>query len=339
MDREIGFGVVGLGMGASRCETISKTKGARLVAVSDLNEERGKKISEKYNAEWHKDYHNLLENKKIDVIMVMTPSGTHMEIALDSARAGKNVIVTKPLEITLKRCDRIIEECKNRKVVLAVDFEMRYISDNVRIKKAIEEGRVGKLILGEIRLKWYRSQAYYDAGGWRGTWKHDGGGSLMNQTIHLVDILQWFMGDCISVYGTTAIMSHKIETEDIGLAILKFKNGSLGTIIGTTTSPSDLPMVVEVHGDKGFVSTVDDKITRFEYRKDDKIEKFAPEEVKGPINVIEDMVLAIKDGKEVLTDGLSGRKSVEIITAIYESSKTGKEVRLILDKFGGRICV
>lgn len=328
MNKEIGFGVIGLGMGAVRCEEIANTNGAKLIAVADLNEERCKNIAEKYKIEWCKDYHRLFENKDIDVIMVMTPSGVHMEVAVDSAKAGKNVIVTKPLEVTLERCDKIIETCKKANVVLAVDFEMRYAPDNVRIKKAIEENKLGKLILGEIRLKWHRNQAYYDAGSWRGTWKYDGGGSLMNQSIHPIDLLQWFMGEVKSVYGTTAISTHKIETEDIGIGILKFKNSALGTILGTTTSPSELPVVVEIHGEKGVVSTADNKIVRFEYRENDKIEKFSIEEVKYPKNVIEDMVLVLREGKKPVTDGESGRKSVEIITSIYKSAKLCKEIKL-----------
>jgi len=319
----IGFGVVGLGMGQDRCARIASTKGARLAAVCDTNEELARKVADKYQVPWHRDFNEAIARDDVDVVFALTPSGIHSDIAVAAAQHGKHVITTKPMEVTLERADRMIAACENAGVILAVDFECRYRAENVRIRQAIERGEFGKLILGEARLKWYRSDKYYE--GWHGTWRLDGGGSLINQTIHQIDLLLWFMGPVKKVLGKIGIFSHTIETEDLGMAMLEFENGAVGTILGTTTYPYDSPPVVEVHGTKGAVKTEGDKIVLW---KPDPEPNEPPLVYDGPQTVIEDMVAVIRRGGKPRINGEEGTHSLRLILAIYESARTGKEIAI-----------
>jgi len=329
--KEVGFGVVGLGMGRNRCELVSKTEGAALRAVVDVNEERAREVASKYGIDWYRDYDKLLAREDVDVVYVMTPSGLHAEMAVEAARAGKHAITTKPMCVSLKQADAMIRECRRAKVKLAVDFEARYISDMLRIRKWIDDGRFGKLILGEARLKWYRSQEYYSASGWRGTWRYDGGGSLMNQTVHLIDLLQWYMGPVDSVMGRVGVFAHQIETEDLGAAIIDFKNGAVGTILGTTTCPKDTAFRIEVHGDRGLVIAEGNRLQLSHFL--DGEERMEEESLAGrPRNVVEDVIRAIREDGKPLVTGEEGRKSVELILAIYQSSISGRKVKLPLRK-------
>ena len=221
---EIGFGVIGLGMGRARARAIQAAPGARLVAVSDLNEQRLTEAAGEFQCDTYTDYHKMLERDDVDVVLVMTPSGMHAEHGIDVARAGKHVVTTKPIDVKLEAIDRLTEVCKQENVVLAVDFDSRYIPDNHRIKQAIDAGRFGGLILGEVRIKWLRKQDYYDDG-WHGTWLLDGGGALMNQSVHWIDLIQWLMGPVTSVVGRVGTFAHRMETEDLGMGLLEFGSG------------------------------------------------------------------------------------------------------------------
>ncbi|NIA08176.1 MAG: Gfo/Idh/MocA family oxidoreductase [Actinobacteria bacterium] len=201
---EIRFGVIGLGaIGRDHCEQIAAQKDAVLAAVADISEQSGQSFSDNYDVPWYRGYHELLSRDDVDVVVISTPSGLHGEITVAAARAGKHVLVEKPMEISLAKADEMIEECARNRVKLAVHYPLRFSQDILKAKKAIEMGLLGKLVLGEAIYKKYRSQEYYDRGGWRGTWQLDGGGVIMNQTIHPIDILQWFMGDVESVSALT----------------------------------------------------------------------------------------------------------------------------------------
>jgi predicted dehydrogenase len=271
----------------------------------------------------------MLERKDLDVVMVMTPSGLHAKIGADAAGAGKHVVTTKPIDVTLQNADLLISACKKAGVKLAVDFDARYAPDNRRVKEAIAGGRFGKMILGEARLKWFRSHEYFLAsGGWRGTWAMDGGGSLMNQSVHWVDILQWLMGPVESVVGQIGIFTHKIETEDLGMAMLKFKNGAHGAILGTTTHPVDLPARIEVHGELGAAILENHKATTFAIKGEPP--QTTPYVSTGPKNVVDDMIQALTKGKTPEVPGEEGRKSIEIVIAVYRSAQSGRPVQLPL---------
>ena len=320
MERDtVGFAIMGLGMGQDRAAKVASTKGARLAAVCDVNEKLAREVADNYGVAWYRDYKEAVAADDVDVVFVMTPSGLHADVAVAAAQQGKHVVTTKPMEVTLDRADRMISACEDAGVMLAVDFESRYRADNVRIRRAIERGAFGRLILGEARLKWYRSDKYYE--GWHGTWKLDGGGSLINQAIHQIDLLVWFMGRPKKVVGRIGVFSHDIETEDLGMSMIEFENGAVGTILGTTTYPYDRPPIVEIHGDKAAVVTEGDEIVLWKPEPDDA--GFAYD---GPSNVVGDVVDVLQHGGKPRVDGEEGKRSLRLILAVYESARTGKEV-------------
>jgi predicted dehydrogenase len=328
MSDVVGFAVVGLGMGRQRARMVTHTMGARLVGVADLRAELAQKVAEELGCEWHTDFKTFLDRSDVHVVWVMTPSGLHADIAIPSLEAGKHVIVTKPMEVTLERADAMIAAAERNGCLLAVDFDMRFLKGAWQIRQAIAEGLFGKLILLEGRLKWFRSQEYYSRSGWRGTWRYDGGGSLANQTIHLIDQLIWLGGEVASVEAARiGVFAHDIETEDLGMAILRFRNGAMGTVLGTTTCPRDFYAVVEVHGDKGGAILDINGQVRWFFRD----ESVTPPEVSPPFaNSAENMVAALRDGASLVCDGREGRKSLELLTAIYRAAQTGQSVALPL---------
>ncbi len=210
----------------------------------------------------------MLADPDVDVVTIGTPSGAHMEPAVAAARAGKHVIVEKPLEITLSRCDKIIRECEKAGVKLSAIFPSRFHRSSVELKKAVDAGRFGKLTLGEAYVKWYRTQAYYDSGAWRGTWELDGGGALMNQAIHSVDILTWLMGPVVEITAHSALLAHKrIAVEDTVVATLKFKNGALGVLEASTACYPGYLKRIEVHGSEGSAAMEEEDVVAWDFAK------------------------------------------------------------------------
>lgn len=330
-DGNITFGIVGLGMGANRAKIVSRTEGAKLVAVCDLREDRATKVAQEHGCDWYTDYAKMLERDDIDVIYVMTFSGLHAEHGIMAARAGKHVICTKPLDVSVAKVDELINECRARGVKLVTDFDLRYSAVGQTVRNAVLSGALGKIILAEARLKWFRTQEYYNEnGGWRGTWALDGGGSLSNQTVHFIDQLCWIMGDVKSVYAELGVFNHEIEGEDMGIAILNFANGAKGAIVGTTTFPNTCYSGVEIHGDRGAVMTTRSEKGDIEWvwaegcEADPETLAVVPE-VKS---AAEDMVRAIKEDREPQVTGEEGRKSVVLLEAIRKSHETGQVVKL-----------
>jgi len=346
---EIGFGIIGLGVGHSRAKLATMTKGGRLVAVSDLLADRRAGAEKDFGVPAHEDYHKLLERKDIDVIGIFTPAGNRRDIALDALAAGKHVICTKPMEVNIARCDDMIAAADKAGLHLVVDFGMRYAKSLRALKKAMEDGVFGRLTMAKAELRWYRNQEYYDwNGGWRGTWRLDGGGSLANQTVHYIDQIQWIMGPVASVFGYVGVFKHDVEAEDQGVAVIKWRNGAIGVITGSTTSVPYVEMnVVEILGHRGcFVlsSTTGayEKGARPGYEgveawdvigDDGVIAHGRPIDVPdGPTHVIEDVVAMLTKGTEPMVTGREGRKSVEILNGIYESAQSGREVTFPLSK-------
>jgi len=229
MQSQMGFGIIGCGaIGDIHAKSINNTDGAKLVAVSDISLEKAKNFSQKYDVEYYQDYKKLLKRKDIDVVNICLPSGMHMQSCVDAAEAGKNILCEKPLENTLDKIDHINEVVRKNNVKLGVVFQKRFQESSRRIKEALEDEKLGNVISGSIYVKYYRSQEYYDSGSWRGTWKYDGGGCLMNQGIHDIDLLQWFLGPVKSVYAITDTVAHKgIEVEDIAIAINELPRSKL----------------------------------------------------------------------------------------------------------------
>jgi len=317
---EVGFAVVGLGMGRSRAKQIIDTQGARLVSVVDLNETLAQEVAEQHSCGWTTDLDDVLTNQEVDVVLVVTPSGLHAELAVRSLEAGKHTISTKPMEVTPERCDIMIAAQQRTGKLLGIDFQERYVESNQYVKFAMDEGLLGKPVLGEARLKWYRSQSYYDAGGWRGTWEMDGGGALTNQSVHWVDLLQWIMGDVSRLWAKTATLTHTIETEDFGSAMIEFESGAMGGILGTTTFPGDPYAGLEIHGDEGgFISTRPKPEWYFLDGLENRRQRF--ERLTPANNIIEDTVSAVLHETPLLCDAMEGRKSIALLAAVYESGR------------------
>jgi predicted dehydrogenase len=297
-----------------------------LVCVCDLQEEKVKATAQELDCDWTTSYDRMLARDDIDAIGVYTSSGTHADFANQAIAAGKHVFVTKPMDIDLDKCDRLIEAAKRANLVLAVDFIRRYRKIDHQVRKAVADGLIGNVILGDLRMKWYRNQSYYD-GGWPAGWRSRSsteGGSAANQGVHSIDQLQWFMGDVKTVQGRCGTFNHEIETEDCSVGILTFASGAFGMIQTTTCSYPSLGTTLQINGSKGTI-TMDKSgavglvIEGQEGATIDQVEI----ETDFPNNIIEDVVGAIIDGQPIMVSGEEGRKSVAIFTAIYESSRTG----------------
>lgn len=330
MGKDIRFGIVGLGMGANRAKVASQTPGAELVCVCSLDEDRAKQVAEDLKCDWTIDYEEMLKRKDIDAIGVLTPSGMHADFSIMAAKAGKHVFTTKPMDILVEKCDELIDTAKKAGVVLAVDFGERYGTSNKQVQKAIQSGLLGRIILADLRMKWFRAQGYYDGGSplaWRSKKRYEGG-SAANQGVHFLDLLQWFIGDVKTVYGKSGTFMHDIETEDCSIALLEFDSGSWGVVQTTTCSNPNLGSAMEFTGSKGTLSWKDSKVALYSIADNPDASLDDVEIESGPANIIEDMVSAITKGTPVAVDGAEGRKSVEIFCAIYESSHTGQPVLL-----------
>jgi predicted dehydrogenase len=346
----IGFAIVGCGMIARfHARALAEVPGARVAALVSRSTDSACKLAAEVglSCDWHTDLSAALGRRDVHAVIVTTPSGAHLEPAVAAAEAGKHVVVEKPLEITTARCDQIIDACDRHGVRLAVIFPSRFGDANRVLKGAVEAGRFGRLTLGETACKWWRSQAYYDEGGWKGTRALDGGGALMNQAIHNVDLLQWIMGPVTRVAAFTATLAHeRIEVEDTAVACVHFAAGALGVIQAATSAWPGLPKTVVVHGDRGTVVVEQDDVLRWEFdpptEEDTRVRERFSQKVgasggssnpaaishQGHACQLADFVRAIRSGTAPLVDGREGRKAVAIIEAIYRSAATGRAVEL-----------
>jgi UDP-N-acetyl-2-amino-2-deoxyglucuronate dehydrogenase len=344
-----GFGIVGCGMIANfHAKAIENIRGAKLVGCFDMIAPAVDRFAAEKKCTGYHQLEDMLANPDIDIVTICTPSGAHRDPAIAAAKAKKHVIVEKPLEITLKRCDAIIQACEANGVQLGTIMPSRFSPANVELKNAIEKGRFGKLTLGDTYVKWWRSQEYYDSGGWRGTWALDGGGAYMNQAIHNVDLLYWFMGDVAEVCGLTETLAHeRIEVEDTGAACVRFKSGAIGVLEATTSAFPGLLKRTEIHGTEGSAIVEQDNIKLWTFAKEQKRDaevrqKYSTKagtggaadpkaiDFTGHMLQFKDFMAAVDKGQKPKVDGYEGRKSVEIILAIYKSSWTGRRVELPL---------
>ena len=345
----VGFGIIGCGnIGPIHAEAISQVRGARLVAVADVVEENARKLAQQYGAQPYAYYERMLERDDVDAVSLCVPSGLRVEIAEECAAAGKHILAEKPLEVTTKRIDHLIHTASKAGVKLGCIFQSRFADGSIRIRKALDQGRFGKLVLGDAYIKWYRSQQYYDSGAWRGTRKLDGGGVLMNQGIHQIDLLLWFMGPVKWVRAYTRLVGHEgLEVEDLACATLEFDNGAMGCIEGSTAIWHGHPARVEVHGTQGTVVLEDNELTFWHFAKETRADNRMRERLgqesalgsgagdplanlktEGHRRNIRDFVKAIQEGRTPAIDGKEGRRAVELIEAIYRSASSGKVVRL-----------
>ncbi|MEH7495832.1 Gfo/Idh/MocA family protein [Neobacillus niacini] len=351
MKKEFGFAIVGTGLiSTTHYEQISAIEGAKVVAVYSRNEEKAKSLAEKAGADWYTDYQEMLKRKEIDIVSIITPSGTHADMAIEAARAGKHVIVEKPMDISLEKAQQMIDVCRKHHVKLSVVSQHRFDPSSVKIKADIDSGRFGKMVLGQAAVSWYRPQSYYDTSKWRGTLEMDGGGVLINQAIHTIDLFQYFMGEVESVYAHTAVLAHeRIEVEDVAVATVKFKNGGLGTIVGTTAAYPGLSARMEIIGTHGTAVIENDQLMKH-YLRDPNHESEAinlasaenhhggdrdhtsvnPAALDGTSHRLQfiDMMNAIQEDREPLVNGEEGLKPLKIILAVYQSARTGQPVKV-----------
>ena len=335
------FGLIGCGRIARRhAEVIGSIEQAELVAVCDVVRDRVKSFGERYGVRWYVSAEEMLEKEDVQVANVLTPSGTHSEVVLQIAGKVPNIVVEKPMALRLDDADEMIGKCDLSQTRLFVVKQNRFNLPVLKLREALQKGRFGKFVLGTVRVRWTRKQEYYDEDSWRGTWAMDGG-VFANQASHHVDLLVWMMGEVESVMAMTAIRLVNIETEDTGVVLLRFRKGALGVIEATTaTRPRDLEGSISILGENGTVeiggfAVNEMKVWNFATPQEgdsEVLERYRtnPPDVYGfgHHSYIKDVIDCIREGRKALVDGLEGRKSLELINAIYESVETGKEVFL-----------
>jgi predicted dehydrogenase len=339
----LNFGLVGCGRIAKRHSELlghGEIEGARLAAVCDIVPEKAQKIADQFGVPSFSDMDEMASSADIDVFVVLTESGRHAEHVINLAKYGKHIIVEKPMALTLADADAMIRACDNAGIKLFVVKQNRFNVPVQKLREALEADRFGKLVLGTVRVRWARPQAYYDQDPWRGTWAFDGG-VLTNQASHHVDLLEWMMGDVDSVYAKTTTALVDIEAEDTAVVVLKFANGALGVIEATTAvRPKDLEGSISILGEGGTVEIGGFAVNQMKHwnfvtpAEDDKdvIERYSvnPPSVYGYGHkaYYDHVIDSIVHEKKQLVDGLEGRRSLELINAIYESVETGREVAL-----------
>jgi UDP-N-acetyl-2-amino-2-deoxyglucuronate dehydrogenase len=341
-----GFGIIGCGMIANfHAKAIADLEGAELVACFNRTPEKAEKLVGEFGGQAYTDLSQMLAHPGLDVVTICTPSGAHLEPCLAAAAAGKHVIVEKPLEVTVERCDVMIEACQTAGVKLVTIFPSRFHRSSQLMKQAVEAGRFGQLVLGDAYVKWFRTQEYYDSGAWRGTWELDGGGALMNQAIHSVDLLLWLMGPAVEVMAHTATLAHqRIEVEDVATASVRFANGSLGVIEATTAGYPGSLKKIELSGSTGMAILEEEDIIKWEFAESSPEDEQLRAEMQGQTQtgggaadpaaighhahaeLFRDALAAIEEKRRPLIDGLEGRRSVALIEAIYQSARTGQKV-------------
>jgi UDP-N-acetyl-2-amino-2-deoxyglucuronate dehydrogenase len=343
-----GFGIIGCGMIAHfHARAIADIQGAELVACYNRTADKAETLAAQYGGVAYTSLEEMLKHPGLDVVTICTPSGAHEQPCVAAAAAGKHVIVEKPLEVTLDKCDRMIEACDRAGVQLATIFPSRFHQSSQLMKQAVDQGRFGRLALGDAFVKWYRTQEYYDSGAWRGTWELDGGGALMNQAIHSVDLLLWLMGPVEEVSAHTATLAHeRIEVEDVATASLRFANGALGVIEATTAGYPGSLKKIELTGSKGTAILEEEDIIKWEFAESYAEDERLRSEMLGKTKtgggaadpaaighhahtaLFRDFLEAVDLGRSPAIDGREGRRSVELILAIYESARLGRPVKL-----------
>ncbi len=355
----VGYAIVGGGViGPWHAGSVKEhVQGARLVACCDTVRERAAEFARRFEIpRVYTDLDALLADPEVDAVSICTPSGLHGDMVIRAANAGKHAMTEKPMEITLEKIDAMNEAARRNGTRLGVIFQRRTAPLWKKIREVVGEGKLGRMVLGDAYLKYYRSQEYYDSGAWRGTWALDGGGALMNQGVHLVDILQWVMGPVDTLFSFADHLARKIEVEDTTVSALRFKSGAFGTLEGTTSVVGSaewardasgrvqvgrwggLDHRMEFHGDRGTIMVDGERIVRWvvpgEPEPDleaDGIGSAASDpraiSTRGHIVQLQDFVDAIREDREPMVTGADGRAAVEIILAVYHSARTGQPVR------------
>lgn len=337
MSKSLNVAIVGLGYGVTRCEMLLRTPGVRLTAVVDSNRERARLASERFNVPWFSNHRQMLDTADVELVGIYTPSGAHREVAIDAAITGRHVLLTKPIEVSVRRADEIIDACGSAGVRAFCEFHSRYDAASFRLHEAIKAGKLGRLVMGEFSAKCYRPEEYFQHGGnWRATWELNGGGVVMNQAAHAIDKLLWCMGPVATVSAITSNQSEVREVEDSAAAVLRMQSGAICVLTGTSTfrTPHGMDdmygggftMRCEVHGDQGSVTVRDSEISTVQ------LESGELGQYPGcPPNVFADIHRTLRERdylSPTLASGDDGREVVRVASAIYKSARSGAEVEV-----------
>ena len=342
MDQRFRIALVGCGrISKNHFDAIRAVEGLTLSAVCDVEGPRAQEAGEREGVPWFTSYEEMLRAAACDVVTICTPSGMHSAQGVIAAKAGKHVVTEKPMSISLAQADDLVKACDDAGVHLFVVKQNRLNPPVQLLRRAIDKGRFGRIYLANVTVRWQRPQEYYDAAPWRGTWEFDGG-AIMNQASHYVDLMQWLVGPVESVMAKTATQARRIEAEDSGVAIVRFRSGALGVIeVNVLTYPKNYEGSITIMGEKGTVKiggTAVNKVEHWafaEYDDDDKLVEGAnttPPNVYGfgHAGYYRNVVSVLRGVAKPETDGRAGRKSLELILGIYESAKTGREVPIPL---------
>ncbi|WP_200977394.1 Gfo/Idh/MocA family protein [Echinicola sp. 20G] len=341
MAHTLKFGIIGTGaIAGQHAAAIRESKNSELVAVCSSTPVRAEQAKHKFGVSTYFEINQFLAHPELDVVCICTASGHHMEVVIKAAQAGKHVLVEKPIEINLSRAGEMIKACHENEVKLGVVFQNRFNEGYLKLKAAVEKGELGKLLMGNAYIKWFRDEAYYQSSHWKGTLKGDGGGAFINQGIHTIDLLLDIMGDVKDIYGQVKTALYDIEGEDLGTALINFKNGAMGNITAGTSLYPGYPERLEVYGTKGSVILEAGKVVAWNVKgQEQKAVKEESKESSGaadPMAIghrlhllqIEDMISAILENKEPLVSGEKACKSLAVIRGIYESSNKGIKVKV-----------
>jgi UDP-N-acetyl-2-amino-2-deoxyglucuronate dehydrogenase len=336
----IRFAIVGCGtIAPMHAEAIRRAEGGVLVAVASRRVEQAKAFAAARSIAWEPDLPSLLARRDVDAVSICTPSGLHAEIAVAAARAGKHAVVEKPLAITLDQADAAIEAARQNGRALAVVSQLRFAPDVIETKRAIADGRLGRLLLADLSMKYFRSQAYYDSAAWRGTWAMDGGGALMNQGIHGVDLLLHLAGPPKTMFGYARTLARQIEVEDTAVAVAELEGGCLATLTGTTSVTPGFPRRLALHGERGSIVLEETRIVKWEIQGEPErsvhmVATLAASSVPTAIGTDEfawqyqAIVNSLNERRPPPVSAEEARRALATVLAIYESSQSGRPVRM-----------
>lgn len=335
------FGIIGAGnIAPIHAAAIRGTPNAELVAVATRNKKLGESFCSKYGGKWYADYHQLLGHDDIDIISICTPHHLHAQMTIDAADAGKHVLCEKPMAVNVIECDKMIIACKKANVQLGVIFQCRFEPMSLQLKAAFDESSLGRLLLVSVSIPWFRDEEYYCKSTWRGRREYEGGGVFINQAIHAIDLLLWLTGMPDRVTARTRTLNHKIEVEDCGLAILEFADGYLGIIQATTCAYPGYPERLEFYGVGGSIiyhkgqgklewHLIDYSVDQIDEAANNiNAASSLTFNINPMIAEYRDFASAIREGNRPLIDGYEGRRSVELIEAIYRSAYEDKTIEL-----------
>jgi predicted dehydrogenase len=338
MKDTLNFALIGTGVIAKvHAKAINKIRGARLYAICSLAKEDAESFSREYGGKAYESYDEILKDADVDVVDIVCPNHLHADFAIKAALSGKHAIVEKPIDICVEKAEKLVETCMEKGVKLSVISQHRYRGNIEKLKDAIDSGKFGKPLAMSFMIRWHRDDDYYKQSKWRGCADMAGGGVLMLQAIHYIDIAQWLLGPVESVVSSTGTLKHHIDVEDFGVAVLKFKNGAAAVIEGLTFSSKTLDDRIEFFGENGCAVLEGDRIVEWNvggYSKPNILKSLTTSRIMSAIPLrkasiraqLEDIVDCIRNGGEVMVDGREGLKTLKIVDAIYKSAKLKKEV-------------